>query len=102
VGSLQLPVQHDSHLTVSHFVQKLDRYTTIAAGVRASRGEKISMLRLAFEPPAYFAYKYFWQRGFLDGAHGLILASLMGFYRLTELAKVRLAGTTGFAGSGRP
>jgi glycosyltransferase involved in cell wall biosynthesis len=93
MGTLRHPVLHYSHLEVASFVAKLNRYTTIAAGERASRGERVPGWRLALEPPAYFLYKYLWQRGFLDGAHGFTLARLLAFYRFTELAKVRFHGS---------
>ncbi|HVP37837.1 MAG TPA: glycosyltransferase family 2 protein [Candidatus Saccharimonadales bacterium] len=93
MGTLRHPVLHYSHLEVADFIRKLDRYTTIAARERAARGERVTLWRLALEPPAYFAYKYLWQSGFLDGAHGFTLAMLLGHYRFTELAKVRFHGS---------
>ncbi len=99
VGTLAHPLLHYSHLEVSDFVEKLNRYTTMAARRRAEAGERVAAWRLLLEPPAYFVYKYVWQRGFLDGVHGLILASLMAFYRLTELSKVRTFGSGSDPGS---
>ncbi len=93
VGTLRHPILHRSHLEVSDFIAKLNRYTSVAAAERHRAGERVSFARLVFEPPAYFAYKYLWQRGFLDGAHGWVLASLLSWYRMTELAKIRFHGS---------
>lgn len=93
LGTLRHPLHHYSHLEVANFVEKLNRYTSVAAAERAAAGERIALWRLMLEPPAYFSYKYFVQRGFLDGAHGFTLAALLGFYRFTELAKIRFHGS---------
>lgn len=99
VGTLREPVLHYSHLEVANFVAKLNRYTSTAAEQRAAAGERVAAWRLVVEPPAYFAYKYFWQLGILDGAHGFTLAALLAFYRLTELAKVRYHGSADGVGT---
>lgn len=86
---LRNPILHFSHLTVSNFLTKLERYTSIEADERFARGERVPVWRLAAEPALYFAYKYVVQRGVLDGSRGFIVAALLGVYRFVLLAKIR-------------
>jgi glycosyltransferase involved in cell wall biosynthesis len=86
IGHLREPIVHYSHPTISAFIQKLDRYTTVEASI--ARGSTVSLaLRAVLEPGPYFIYKYVVQRGFLDGWRGVAMALLMAFYRCTGYLK---------------
>ena len=74
-------IQHFAHLRVDDWVRKMARYTTAEAESHVAAGERTTVLRALFEPAGYFLYKYIVQLGFLDGAHGLALASLLSNYR---------------------
>jgi glycosyltransferase involved in cell wall biosynthesis len=82
VGSLANPLLHYSHERVSDWISKMARYTDLEARSLASSGGRIRLWRALLEAPAYFAYKYFVQQGWRDGGHGLVLAGLLGCYRL--------------------
>ncbi|MBK7366353.1 MAG: glycosyltransferase family 2 protein [Candidatus Eisenbacteria bacterium] len=82
VGTLREPFLHFSHGRVSDFVNKMARYTTTEAEAALAAGRRTNVLRMATEPFLYFGYKYVVQGGWRDGAHGFVLASLMGCYRL--------------------
>jgi glycosyltransferase involved in cell wall biosynthesis len=86
VGDLRQPLLHFSHGDVRDFVRKLNRYTDREAELEWA-GRAPAVWRVVLEPPLYFLYKFVWQRGFLDGAHGFVLAQLLAFYRFTRLAK---------------
>jgi glycosyltransferase involved in cell wall biosynthesis len=80
IGHLREPIVHYSHPSVSAFIQKLDRYTTVEATI--AKGSTLTLaLRAVLEPGPYFIYKYVVQRGFLDGWRGVTMALLMAFYR---------------------
>ena len=81
VGTLRESIQHFAHLRVDDWVRKMARYTTAEAESHVAAGERTTVLRALFEPAGYFLYKYIVQLGFLDGAHGLALASLLSNYR---------------------
>ncbi len=81
LGTLHEPIQHFAHARVDDWVRKMARYTSAEARAHVQAGERTSVLRALFEPPGYFLYKYFIQCGFLDGVHGVVLASLLATYR---------------------
>lgn len=81
LGRLREPIRHYAHARVSDWVAKMSRYTSAEAEAHVAAGERTSLWRALAEPPGYFLYKYFVQLGFLDGAHGLVLASLLASYR---------------------
>lgn len=86
IGHLREPIVHYSHPTISAFIQKLDRYTTVEATI--AKGSTLSLaLRAVLEPGPYFVYKYVVQRGFLDGWRGVAMALLLAFYRCTGYLK---------------
>jgi glycosyltransferase involved in cell wall biosynthesis len=88
IGTLRSPVLHFAHHSVVEWVDKMSRYTTLEAEELHGQGKRANAWHLLLEPPLYAGYKYFIQRGFLDGGHGLVLASLMGCYRLVRNLKL--------------
>jgi hypothetical protein len=80
------PIVHHSHATVSAFIVKLDRYTTMEAA-RSSGSPITFTVRALVEPIPYFVYKYVVQGGFLDGWRGFVIAMLLAFYRCTGYLK---------------
>lgn len=88
VGSLKNPLLHYSHLTISHFVQKLDCYTTIEANANHQKGIKPNIFNILFIPWVVFLYKYFYKLGFLDGIHGLVLATSLAYYHFIKQTKL--------------
>jgi glycosyltransferase involved in cell wall biosynthesis len=88
VGTLRHPVLHDSHDSVQHWVERMDWYTTLEAEAMRKAGRRAGIASMLLEPPLYAAYKYVWQQGWRDGAHGLVLALLLGCYRLLRVLKL--------------
>jgi glycosyltransferase involved in cell wall biosynthesis len=86
VGVLREPIIHHAHPSITAFIVKLNRYTTMeAAGTEASTFSLAT--RAVLEPGPYFAYKYLVQGGFRDGWRGLAIAMLLSFYRCVSLLK---------------
>lgn len=88
LGTLREPVRHYAHHSVEEWVGKMTRYTSLEAEAMYATGERVGIVRLAIEPLAYGLYKLLWQRGFLDGTHGLALAGLMTCYRFLRNLRV--------------
>lgn len=88
IGFLVNPLMHYAHPTVTRFIEKLNRYTTIEAEVCKKNGKEPSVLRMLFVPLARFGYKYIWQRGFMDGTHGLVVATLLAVDSFVTEAKL--------------
>jgi (heptosyl)LPS beta-1,4-glucosyltransferase len=82
IGTLHDPLLHYSHERVSDWIGKMVHYTELEARGLAKSGRRIGLVRALLESPAYFAYKYVFQQGWRDGGHGLVLAGLLGCYRL--------------------
>lgn len=87
IGTLQHAMLHFSHERVADWVAKMDKYTTPEAEQLAASGKRVTWWQLLVEPPAYFGYKYLVQQGWRDGMHGLVLAGLLGCYRLVRNVK---------------
>jgi len=87
-GYLKNPLLHYSHLTISNFIQKLDRYTSLEVEHLYAQGERTNVLKMLFWPLIVFIYKYFYRLGFLDGVHGLVLASSLAYYHFIKHAKL--------------
>lgn len=73
-------MMHYNYQNVSHFLQKLDRYTTIEAKILQNKKIKFSITKLLDKSIKEFIWRYILGKGFLDGIHGFILSCLMSFY----------------------
>jgi glycosyltransferase involved in cell wall biosynthesis len=83
-----LSIIHFNYLDVSHFIDKLNRYTTIEAEQAHARGQTASALGSARSALSELFKRYVKQRGFLDGWRGFHLSALMAFYRVSSAAKL--------------
>ncbi|MBI4865328.1 MAG: glycosyltransferase family 2 protein [Candidatus Wallbacteria bacterium] len=85
-GRLAQPYMHDTYRDLSHYVEKMNRYSDLFAygGGAASR---VGLARLLGSPLWAFAKMYLLKRGFLDGVEGLILSAGTGYYHLLKYAK---------------
>ena len=63
---------HDSAETIETYLDKQNRYTTLAAEAAFARGKRASGAHLLLSPLIRFAKFYFLRLGFLDGLPGLI------------------------------
>ncbi|MGQ9921336.1 MAG: glycosyltransferase family 2 protein [Desulfobacca sp.] len=89
VGTLRQPLLHYTYNSLSDFVQRLDRYSTLAARELVKQGKKPLCGELVWRPFLTFLKLYVLQRGFLDGRDGYTLAFLYSTYTLVKYAKAR-------------
>jgi len=94
LGRLHHPIIHRSFLTLSEWVEKMDRCTTQEARFAAQRGERASWLDVSARPLFWFLRMYVAQRGFLDGWPGLVHSICTFVHIFFRHAKLR-EGTTG-------
>jgi glycosyltransferase involved in cell wall biosynthesis len=85
---LKNPLLHFSHLTISNFIQKLDRYTSMEAENLFLQQKKTNIFNIIFLPLIVFIYKYLFCLGFLDGVHGLFLAVSLAYYHFAKHTKL--------------
>jgi glycosyltransferase involved in cell wall biosynthesis len=94
---VELCIAHFNYLDVTHFLEKLNRYTSIEALAQRDRPFAGSPVRAFLEATREFARRYLRQGGYRDGWRGYYLALLMAGYRIVTQAKIRLLGECGTA-----
>lgn len=86
VERLDQPLLHRSHLSVSHYLRKLDRYTEIEATAVEGRPWRL-IIRGFSEAGSVILHRIVFRAGWRDGVHGLVGAVLYATYRFTIYAK---------------
>lgn len=77
IAPLQSPLLHESHLSISEFIKKVNFYTSFVA---QEKKEGNSWLMLLFFPLGKFLYTFFFRLGFLDGYRGLVYSFVMSIH----------------------
>lgn len=70
---------HHHYDTISQFIQRMDRYTSIQAKELKESGYEFEWKDLVSKPLGEFLSRFFATRGFEDGIHGLALSLLQAF-----------------------
>jgi glycosyltransferase involved in cell wall biosynthesis len=92
-GTLQGDLLHESAEDIGRYLEKQNRYTTLAAEELHRRGKRAGMGELVFSPLVRFIKFYVLRLGFLDGLPGLAhisvgcMNSFMKYAKLVELQK---------------
>jgi glycosyltransferase involved in cell wall biosynthesis len=90
VGHLDSNLLHFTCESIAEHVKTMDRYTTLAAQELAARKVRVPLTRMILDPAWTFVKSYFFQRGFLDGLEGLIIAYMAAFYTFLKYSKARI------------
>jgi (heptosyl)LPS beta-1,4-glucosyltransferase len=88
---------HFNYVTTEHFIDKLNRYTTVEAKQAHEHRRDVSALGALWLASREWVRRYLIKQGFRDGWRGFYLASLMAFYRLAIAAKLRELRAAGSA-----
>jgi glycosyltransferase involved in cell wall biosynthesis len=78
---------HYSYRDLSDYLQRLNRYTSLAARERAEQGRNASRLRLWFDPAWTFIKMFLMKSGWRDGFPGFALCVLSALNTLVKQAK---------------
>ena len=92
LGRLRSPIVHHSFLTLSEWIQKMDRQTSQEARFASERGERASWADVTLRPVYWFARMYVARRGFRDGWPGLlhsVCSAICIFFRYAKLRELR-------------
>lgn len=81
-------LEHFAYRDLSHHLQTMDRYTTLAARQMYEDGRRVGWLDLAVHPPAAFLRNYLLRGGFRDGVPGLVISLLNATYVALKFAKL--------------
>lgn len=88
VGELQGDLLHDSAESLSSYLTKQNRYTSLAADMALAAGKRATFGRLALSPIIRFIKFYFVRQGFRDGLPGLIHISIGCFNSFIKYSKM--------------
>ena len=88
VGRLESPLVHRSYRDVADFLERADRYSTLAAAEWVRSGRRAGVGDLVVRPAGRFLSMYVVRGGFLDGWPGFLLACLYAYYVFVRSAKV--------------
>ena len=75
-SELRAAMLHYTYASLDEYFEKFGRYSQWWAQQSFERGRRTSALAVLLRPPARFLSMYLLRLGFLDGAHGLVLAVL--------------------------
>jgi hypothetical protein len=87
-GQLRGELQHYSYRDLRDQLQRIDRYTTLAAQQMHESGRRASWFDLLVHPRLAFLRNYVLRRGFLDGNAGLIISRMQAHSVFLKFAKL--------------
>jgi glycosyltransferase involved in cell wall biosynthesis len=88
VGRLRADLEHFPYRDVSHHLQTIDRYTTLAARQMRARGKTVGVGGVAFRPLGAFLRNYIVRGGWRDGSVGFVVSVLNSYYVFLKFAKL--------------
>ncbi len=81
-------ISHQNYVTISQFLTRMDRYTTIQAGELKQEGYNFEWKDLFEKPLNEFLSRFFANGGYKDGIHGLALSLLQALSFLVVYLKL--------------
>jgi glycosyltransferase involved in cell wall biosynthesis len=88
VGQLKNELQHYSYRDLSDHLDRINRYSTLAAQQMLESGRRASPADLLLHPPAAFLRNYVLRGGFADGMAGLTISLVNSYSVLLKFAKL--------------
>jgi hypothetical protein len=88
VRTLRHELRHYAYRNLSHHLQTMDRYTTLAARQMWEDGRQAGWADIALHPPLAFLRNYVLKAGIRDGVPGLIISILNATYVALKFAKL--------------
>jgi glycosyltransferase involved in cell wall biosynthesis len=86
--TLQGSLIHHSYPTLSDYIEHMNRYSSLGAGMVVAKGKvRFSFTNIVLRPLLTFIYNYFFRLGFLDGREGLLLHLYHAVYVSWKYAK---------------
>lgn len=87
-GYLKNDLLHYTDPNFDHYLEKLNRYTSLGVEELFKKGKKAKLFDVTFRPLAVFFKMYFVKKGFLDGVSGFILAVSSAFHVFSKYVKL--------------
>jgi len=91
-GTMDFDLIHHAYPTLTHYIEHMNRYSSLGAEILAARGRTSSswiafVLNVWVVPQYMFQWNYFFRLGFLDGREGLLLHLYHAVYTSWKYAK---------------
>ncbi len=80
IGLLHASILHRPHISITTFIDKINRYTDLEILERKKQHHSFSWFELVVYPTAKFLYNYIIRLGFLDGFPGFCMAYMMSIH----------------------
>jgi glycosyltransferase involved in cell wall biosynthesis len=93
-GRLEGDLMHDSYDDLAVYIERQNRYTTLAARQAYEEGRNATVLHLLFSPLVRFIKFYIVRLGFLDGLPGLLhisIGCINSYVKYAKLIELRRA-----------
>lgn len=89
VRRLKHPLYHFTYRDISDHLERINRFTSIAAGELRGKAEPWSWWDNLLHPLFRFFRSYLWKRGCVEGFPGFFVAATAAFYVFLKYAKLR-------------
>lgn len=89
VGQLKNIVFHQSFRSFSHWIEKINSYSSMQSVDSFKKGKEPSYTKILLSPIFAFLKAYLVRRYFIYGADGIIYSKIYAFSRFTKLIKTR-------------
>lgn len=90
LGTLNSPLYHYPHQTISEFISEINLYTTIRSKELFKAGKTTNWALIILYTKGKFFYTYVFKLGFLDGVPGLVVSLMMSFHTFLVRGKLYL------------
>ena len=80
---------HFNYMDVEHFIEKMNRYTTLEAKLLYDAGEDLNSRQLVLRIFGEFKLRYISFTGYKEGFNGLSMSLMMAMYRLSVYMKLK-------------
>ena len=88
IGTLRVPIMHETFVDLDELLQKMNNYSSLAAKEMRHEGRKAGLAGAVLRGLWAFMRTYFFRGGFLDGREGFMLAVATAegtYYRYAKL-----------------
>ena len=88
IGRLENSLIHYTHRNIGEYVNKINKYTDLAAEELYNRGKDVGVFYVVLRPLYELFLKLIIKKGVLLGKEGLLLSVLSAFYKFLKYAKL--------------
>lgn len=87
-AKLKNHLEHYTYRNLSEYIQRMDRYSTLAAMEMVGEGRRSGPRNILFRPILTFFRMYILKQGFREGIYGLLISVLYSYYTFLKYVKL--------------